>query len=253
MVKIVSDVHSIDGLEHPIPGVGIVPYLIEENPNDLTLIDTCFLSELRKFEAYVTNAGYDMNYIRRIILTHVHIDHVQAANEIKRRSGAKLYSHWVDAAYLANDPIYSGPPSHQTLHELLQKFGVKKEDLIKKFGSLEREPILVEEQLKDGDRIGNLQVIHTPGHTPGHISLFYEKQGIIFGADFLFNSVFGIDGLFVPPSAVTIDPLTAAVSAKRVSKMNFEKLLLAHQSAPILEDAQIAVEEAALAAINKSE
>jgi hypothetical protein len=48
MVEITGHIHSIDGLEHPFPGVGIVPYLVEQRPNDLTPIDTCFIAELLK-------------------------------------------------------------------------------------------------------------------------------------------------------------------------------------------------------------
>jgi glyoxylase-like metal-dependent hydrolase (beta-lactamase superfamily II) len=109
-----------------------------------------------------------------------------------------------------------GPPTHETFHRLLQRFGVKMEDFVNKFGIMHLEPILVDEQLNDNDKIAGtgLQVIHTPGHTPGHISLFHKEYGIIFGADFLFNSVFGTEGLFIPPSVVSIDPLTALVSAQ---------------------------------------
>ena len=62
------------------------------------------------------------------------------------------------------------------------------EDVIKKFGQFSVDPIIVDEQLKDGDMIESLQVIHTPGHTPGHISLYSERHKIMFGADSLFNS-----------------------------------------------------------------
>jgi hypothetical protein len=44
-----------------------VPYLVEEGPNDLTLIDTCFIAELPKLEAYINNAGYSMKEIKRMI------------------------------------------------------------------------------------------------------------------------------------------------------------------------------------------
>ena len=43
--------------------------------------------------------------------------------------------------------------------------------------------------------VGSLQVIHTAGHTPGHISLYSEKHKTVFGADSLFKSVLGMDGL----------------------------------------------------------
>lgn len=237
--------HSIDGLDHPIPGVGIVPYLIEEQPDDLTLIDTCFSSELPKLKAYIANSGYEIKNIQRIILTHVHPDHIQAANEIRRLTGGKIFSYWSEAPYMAQNPKYQGPPTHATFESLLQKFGVKMEELINKFGPMQIEPIWVDKELNDNDSIAgtNLQVIHTPGHTPGHVSLLHKEYGILFGADFLFNSVFGKEGLFIPPSSVTIDPLAAVISAQRVSRIKFDKLLLAHQSGPILEGGQMAVEK----------
>ncbi len=251
MTKITSNVHLIENLDHPFPGLRIVPYLVEEAPNDLTLIDTCFISELPKLKSYITNAGYEFKNIKRIILTHVHIDHIQAANEVKRLSGAKLYSYWTEAGYLAHDPQYQGPPSHETVQNLLYKLGANIEDVIKKFGHFNVDPIIVDEQLKDGDMVGSLQVIHTPGHTPGHISLYSEKHKTVFGADSLFKSVLGMDGLFIPPE-VAIDHFTAAVSVRRISHIKFDKLLLAHQDSPILEGGQNAVEKVTYAAPKNS-
>jgi len=63
------------------------------------------------------------------------------------------------------------------------------EAIEKKFGRFDVDPIIVDEQLQDGYKIGSLQVIHTPGHTPGHISLYSKEHKIIFGADSLFKSV----------------------------------------------------------------
>lgn len=254
MVEITRGVHSIDDLGYPVPGVGFVSYIVEEKENDLTLIDTCFRSELPKLEDYIKNSGYELKQIRRIILTHVHIDHIQATNELRKKvaEDVKIYAHWIDAAYISQDPSYHGPPSHEQLKELFEKFGVKLEDLPKRFGPMTVDAIYIDEQIQDGDAIGSLKVIHTPGHTPGHISLYSEKHRIIFGADFLFKSVFGTEGLFIPiiPNAmVSIDPITAAISAKRISRVNFDKLLLAHQDSPVLENAQKEVEKAATEAI----
>jgi hypothetical protein len=61
--------------------------------------------------------------------------------------------------------------------------------------------------------------------------------------------VFGVEGLSIPHAIVSIDPVTAAISAKRIAKVNFDKLLLAHQDSPVLENAQKEVEKAATEAI----
>ena len=121
-------------MEHPFIQSGITPYLIEEGPNNLTLIDTCFLRDVSSLEAYVRNVGYGMSEINRIVLTHVHIDHIQAANEIKKVSGghAKIYSHWAEAGYLANNPQYHGPPTHEALAQILQKYKIIIVELVMK-------------------------------------------------------------------------------------------------------------------------
>lgn len=52
-------------------------------------------------------------------------------------------------------------------------------------------------------------------------------------------------GLVIPQPHFTLDQVDAAVSVRRVSRLNFDKMLLAHQDTPLLENAQKAVEEAA--------
>ena len=224
MPEIKRGVHLIDGLTHPFPDVGMVSYIVEKAPHDLTLIDTCFRADLPKLEEYLHNAGYKITDIKRIVITHVHPDHSQSVNEIKRLSGGALeiLSHWAEAAYLGRNPPYSGPPSHETTLNLFNQFGVKPEDVFKKYGSFDVEPIKVDRQLQDGNMVGknnSLQVIHTPGHTPGHISLYSREHGIIFGGDSLYKSVLGVDGLYVHSSAVSIDSATATISARRISSL----------------------------------
>jgi glyoxylase-like metal-dependent hydrolase (beta-lactamase superfamily II) len=189
------------------------------------------------------NAGYDIKDVKRIILTHVHVDHAQAANEIKKKSGAKIYSHWIEANYLAHNPLDNGPPTIQETIDKFAKPGISIEKLIKKYGTFEVEPIIVDQQVSDGDMIGSLKVIHTSGHTPGHISLYYKEDGIIFGADSIYKHVFGADGMYVSAPQVSIDPVTALVSAQRLSKIKFDKLLTAHQDSPLLEGARETVEK----------
>jgi glyoxylase-like metal-dependent hydrolase (beta-lactamase superfamily II) len=196
-----------------------------------------------------------MSDIKRIILTHAHADHAQAANE-KRTSAtssdlqAKIYAHWIDSAYLAHNPPYHGPPNLAIYKELLAKHDLKIEDVIKKFGKLDVDPITVDEQLKDGDKIKSLKVIHTPGHTPGHMSLYLEDQRAVFGADVLWN-MRNSGGLVIAPSYFTLDEVTAAVSVLRLSRLNFDVLLLGYQDNPISENAQNVVEVAAKDMIRK--
>jgi glyoxylase-like metal-dependent hydrolase (beta-lactamase superfamily II) len=197
--------------------------------------------------------GYKMSDIKRIILIHAHADHAQAANEIKKRTSAvssdvqaKIYAHWIDSAYLAHNPPYHGPPNLAIYAELLAKHDLKIEDVIEKFGKLDVDPIAVDEELNDGDMIKSLKVIHTPGH----MSLYLEDQRTVFGADVLWN-MGNSGGLVIPPSYFTLDEVTAAVSVMKVSRLNFDILLLGYQDNPISENAQNVVEVAAKDMIHK--
>src|SRR5215471_15553520 len=82
MTQITSKVYAIEGITHPDPRGKVFPYLFVEDQDNLTLIDPSFLSQLPILEKYLLNVGYDIKNVRRIILTHVHVDHLQAANEI---------------------------------------------------------------------------------------------------------------------------------------------------------------------------
>ena len=143
-----------------------------------------------------------------------------------------------------------GPPTTQDTVDKLEKLGVST-NALKEYGSFEVEPISVDEQVSDGDMIGSLKVIHTPGHTPGHISLYYEKDKLLLGADSIYKHVFGAEGMYISAPQVSIDPVTAIISAQRLSKVNFDKLLMAHQDSPLLEGARGAVETLVAESIQK--
>ena len=93
MTQLTPEVYSIEGITHPDPRGKVFPYLFVEDQDNLTLIDSAFLSQLPILENYLLGIGYNIKNVKRIILTHADVDHAQAANEVKRKSGAKIYSH----------------------------------------------------------------------------------------------------------------------------------------------------------------
>jgi hydroxyacylglutathione hydrolase len=103
--------------------------------------------------------------IKHIILTHGHADHIAAITELKKKTNALILIHPADSDMLV-DPIYN-----------LSSF--TGEDLICP---------KADKFLDDGDKVKvggfELEVLHTPGHSPGGISLFIDKM--IFTGDALF-------------------------------------------------------------------
>ena len=113
--------------------------------------------------------------IKLIVLTHRHPDHVGAAAQVKKATGAEVAVHTECAKYLPQSPSYIYEPPYEAAPK-------------------------PERILKEGDSIdtGDLHftVLHTPGHTPCGISIYGE--GHVFTGDTLFNYGIGrydlIDG-----------------------------------------------------------
>ena len=108
--------------------------------------------------------------VKYIINTHGHMDHVSANKRIKEVTGAPLLIHALDAPML--DQVASSAAA----------WGLRAEN----------SPV-PDRELQDGDKItfGNitLTVIHTPGHTPGGISLYAQDD--VFVGDTLFAGSIG--------------------------------------------------------------
>jgi glyoxylase-like metal-dependent hydrolase (beta-lactamase superfamily II) len=102
--------------------------------------------------------------IREIVLTHCHFDHTAHITEIRAMTGGRVSIHRLDGPNLGNDLLSSA-----------MLFGEK------------APPVTVDHLLDDGERVGDLVVIHTPGHTPGSICLLHEGEGVLFSGDTVFT------------------------------------------------------------------
>ena len=108
-----------------------------------------------------------------VILTHGHVDHIAGVREIgKAFPHTRLYVHRLDA------PMLSDPRAN-----LSALFSVPCE--------IGRPDVLVEDGQIIEEADLRLQVIHTPGHTPGGISLYCRADGVVFTGDALFAGSVG--------------------------------------------------------------
>jgi glyoxylase-like metal-dependent hydrolase (beta-lactamase superfamily II) len=142
-------------------------YLI--NLGELILVDTGAGWSVDKIVNNIKELALDCKNLTRILLTHCHIDHIGGAPEIKRRFGSRIYIHKLDAPPLENgDPVVTAANWYQT------SFPPTTADV--KFN-------LPEETLTIGGQ--KIICLHTPGHTPGSICIYLDKNGkrILFGQD----------------------------------------------------------------------
>ncbi len=110
--------------------------------------------------------------LKTIIDTHGHFDHVDANQPLKEATGASIAIHEADAAMLAK-------PSAEAMFFTGNRLRLSTADIL----------------LKEGDILsfGNyrLKVLHTPGHTPGGISLVMEGNTLVYVGDLLFQGSIG--------------------------------------------------------------
>ncbi len=164
--EIIKDIFIVGGPDITDGRDGCI-YLI--NLEELILIDTGAGWSVDKIIKNIEKLGFDCTDLSKILLTHCHIDHIGGVPEIKKRFRPKIFIHKLDAPPLENgDPILTAASWYQTT------FPPTPVDV--KFN----EP---GEILTVGDK--KLVCLHTPGHTPGSICIYMDKDGkrILFGQD----------------------------------------------------------------------
>ena len=118
--------------------------------------------------------------VKYVVLTHGHIDHAEYAEEYERVfEGAKIVCHEDELLVLldmeANLSIWGNRPRPYKCDYFLVKEG----------------DILTLGNEKSGEECMNFTIFHTPGHTPGCICLYCEKDKIMFTGDTLFKRSYG--------------------------------------------------------------
>lgn len=202
-------------------------FVIEDK--GLTLIDTGYKNSMKKIFNAIDKAGKNPNDIKQVILTHCHPDHAGSAAAISKKLNVPVYAH-VEEAPLIEKGISGRLPMYRTpgfvnwmVYQLFIKNSPNKNDLIK-----------VEERLMDNDVLpvaGGLQVIHTPGHSAGHIALLLKNEGVLIAGDICAN----VSGLAL--STVYEDVALGIKSILKVTGFDFDKAVFGHGKA-VIEDAQ---------------
>lgn len=154
----------------------------------------------------------------QVVTTHVHWDHIGGHRYFDEIKVHKNDSTWLKEGI----PIPLKVIRKNVIQEPLTKTLPKDFD-IEKYYPYQGLPSL---ELEDGDVIdlGNrlLQVIHTPGHSPGHICIYEEERGYIFTGDLLYQ---GTLFAFYPST----DPILLANSIEKLTQLEYvEKILPGH-------------------------
>jgi glyoxylase-like metal-dependent hydrolase (beta-lactamase superfamily II) len=167
-MQITPRIHVIRTPLGPAPDRFVNVYLVFGE--SITVIDTGFNGSEKLIYEDIRSTGRDPSGIGLIILTHSHPDHTGAAKAIRDLTGCTVAAHPLDAPWIENiDPM------------LLKSPGPGVPPMV---GG----PVPVGRLLQDGDTISlgkglTAEVLHTPGHSPGSISLLIREEMALFTGD----------------------------------------------------------------------
>ena len=143
-----------------------------------TLIDTGCPGDGRRLLSAMAETGIDPKEIRRIVITHGDFDHAGGLGELLHRLRIPVYCHPLEQDLLRR------PKSREFNHTWLRRFVDPLLHVLMQFG---RHPLIGVEPthlVDEGDQVADeFEVIHTPGHTPGHIALWHRGSKVLFSGD----------------------------------------------------------------------
>jgi glyoxylase-like metal-dependent hydrolase (beta-lactamase superfamily II) len=207
-------------------------YLLKEG-TALGLIDTGIRNlGLREIIDQIDRQGGDLHWI---LLTHYHLDHIGNAEALKHSYGCPVIAHYLDVPPIEDPLVLAGgdwgyASSGVTESEIMQELGGERKidtskEMIEKYFNF---PVKVD-RLIDSEETLNLgawemQLLHTPGHSPGSLSLFNPESRSLYIGD--------VDYIMNPSSPWPIgDAANLTQSLNRLISMNAEFLGLGHYDA----------------------
>ncbi|ROO85809.1 glyoxylase-like metal-dependent hydrolase (beta-lactamase superfamily II) [Actinocorallia herbida] len=213
------------------PLVSMFMYLVE-TPGGLVLVDAGFDAEdaWQALLAGLRAAGAAPSEVAATVLTHNHPDHIGLADRLRAEGGAAVAIHPLDC--FATQRAVRGGFLDQ-LERTLLRAGVPDADRAPMLRSARRlaahsESLVPDLLLTEGDAVGGtLQVLHTPGHTYGHISLRDHRRGLLFTGDLLMPTG---EPQLAPASLPADDPgADLAASLDRIAGLRADLVLPGHQ------------------------
>jgi glyoxylase-like metal-dependent hydrolase (beta-lactamase superfamily II) len=215
---------------------GHVHAFLLDDGQGLTLIDTSYDDDGNVVFAEIAQMGRTPADVKNIILTHAHKSHLGGLAALQKASGATVSSHEWEM------DIIAGRRKATRVSAIPRRpFAVLHLQLGLALGLGDHVPCEVNRKLKAGDRVGPLEVVETPGHTPGSLSFWWPEKRALFVGD-----VIATWPEFAPGwPGLTLDNPQNLRSAQQLTDFSNAEILGVGHGEPITSDAAARVRDVA--------
>ena len=217
-MEIAPGAYSIDQWK----GGHVHAFLLDDG-TDLTLIDTLFDTDAGRIIDRISAIGKGVEDLKHVVLTHAHRSHLGGLATLKALSGATVYSHAWEADIVAGERT-AQPISPIPMRPLGVYWRVYYLQLGAALGRGKHPPCPVDATLEDGDTVGPVTVLHTPGHTPGHLAFWWPDRRVLFAGDAIATYPLFEAGW----PAFTLNPTQHRVSVRRMAELDAQVLAVGH-------------------------
>jgi glyoxylase-like metal-dependent hydrolase (beta-lactamase superfamily II) len=204
------------------PGVFRIPlirdfvngFMLRGDDGQVTLIDMGVAKSGPKVMAALKSIGSGPSDVTRLMLTHAHADHAGGAAYVAEQTGHEFGIHADDAAFARSG---KNPPRDPRF-----RLGRLMTRTDKGFDA-----VPVAETLTDGQVVlfaGGIEVVHTPGHSPGHAAYLHRESGVLITGD----SIFNVLGLRWSIKSFCTDFRMSQQTAVRLAELDYSTAAFTH-------------------------
>ncbi|MGV3539762.1 MAG: MBL fold metallo-hydrolase [Rufibacter sp.] len=198
------------------------------SPEQKILVDGGYAGFLPKLEEALQKCGYSLPELTGLLLTHHDLDHVGALYELKEKyPHLKIYSSAVEARYISGQQKSARLQQAEDLQPFLpadqKQGGLAFQEFLRSYQPVPVDVIFPAEE--EPEIFGGAKVIFTPGHTPGHFSLYLPESKTLIAGDAVV-----VEGgeLEIANPTFTLDPAQAVASVQRLSQLELDHLICYH-------------------------